>query len=120
MEEIRKIGNVKDYNNCLGVDTLHPLVSIVNFDDLPEVQTHRLNMSIYAVLLKNIKCGDLRYGNSHYDYADGTLIFIAPGLAVRFEGVSHHNIDLAEVIRLFGKKVTMCASLENGSFLSCG
>lgn len=79
MEEIRKIGNVKDYNNCLGVDTLHPLVSIVNFDDLPEVQTHRLNMSIYAVLLKNIKCGDLRYGNSHYDYADGTLIFIAPG-----------------------------------------
>jgi len=36
-------------------------------------------MSIYAVLLKNIKCGDLRYGNNHYDYADGTLIFIAPG-----------------------------------------
>lgn len=79
MEEIRKIGNVKDYNNCLNVDTLHPLVSIVNFDDLPEVQTHRLNMSIYAVLLKNINCGDLRYGNNHYDYADGTLIFIAPG-----------------------------------------
>jgi AraC-like DNA-binding protein len=31
------------------------------------------------VLLKDVKCGDLRYGKNTYDYQEGTLIFIAPG-----------------------------------------
>ena len=31
------------------------------------------------VLLKDVKCGDLRYGKNLYDYQEGTLVFIAPG-----------------------------------------
>jgi AraC-like DNA-binding protein len=30
-------------------------------------------------LLKDVKCGDLRYGKNLYDYQEGTLVFIAPG-----------------------------------------
>ncbi|WP_349293774.1 helix-turn-helix domain-containing protein [Flavobacterium gelatinilyticum] len=36
-------------------------------------------MGVYAVFLKEVKCGDIRYGCQPYDYEDGTLVFIAPG-----------------------------------------
>lgn len=79
MEKIDKIGTIKNYNDFLGVETYHPLVSVINFDDINEVQTFRRMMSVYAVFLKDIKCGNMTYGCQPYDYEDGTLVFVAPG-----------------------------------------
>ena len=79
MEEIQTIDTVKQYNDSLGVDTLHPLVSVVDFDEMPTYQYFRRYMGIYAVFLKYIKCGDMKYGCQSYDYEDGTLVFISPG-----------------------------------------
>jgi len=36
-------------------------------------------MGVYAVFLKNIRCGNITYGCHPYDYEDGTLVFISPG-----------------------------------------
>ena len=79
MEEIERIDTVRQYNDSLGVDTLHPLVSVVDFDEMPTYQYFRRYMGIYAVFLKYIKCGDMKYGCQSYDYEDGTLVFISPG-----------------------------------------
>lgn len=79
MEHVERIDTVKQYNNWVGADTLHPLVSVVNFNEIPTVQHFRRYMGIYAVFLKNIKCGDMIYGCQPYDYEDGTLVFVAPG-----------------------------------------
>jgi|SRR5690606_13160506 len=79
MEQVERIDRVKQYNDTLGVDTLHPLVSVVNFDEMPTYQYFRRYMGIYAVFLKYIKCGDMKYGCQPYDYEDGTLVFISPG-----------------------------------------
>ncbi|MCP2029333.1 AraC-like DNA-binding protein [Flavobacterium sp. HSC-32F16] len=79
MEEVERIDTVKQYNDSVGVDTLHPLVSVVNFDEIPTYQYFRRYMGVYAVFLKYINCGDMRYGCQPYDYEDGTLVFIAPG-----------------------------------------
>lgn len=79
MEEVERIKTVKEYNNWIGVPTLHPLVSVVNFNEIPSVQHFRRYMEIYAVFFKNIKCGDMQYGCQPYDYEDGTLVFVAPG-----------------------------------------
>lgn len=79
MEHAERIDTVKQYNQTLGVDTLHPLVSVVNFDEMPIYQYFRRYMNIYAVFLKYIKCGDMKYGCQSYDYEDGTLVFISPG-----------------------------------------
>lgn len=79
MEKVERIDTVKQYNNWIGVDTLHPLVSVINFNEIPSVQHFRRYMGVYAVFLKNIKCGDMIYGNQPYDYEDGTLVFVAPG-----------------------------------------
>jgi AraC-like DNA-binding protein len=34
------------------------------------------------ILLKDVHCGDLKYGKNTYDYQEGTLVFIAPGQVV--------------------------------------
>jgi AraC-like DNA-binding protein len=35
--------------------------------------------------LKEIKCGDLKYGCNYYDYEEGSLVFISPGQTVEIE-----------------------------------
>lgn len=79
MEQVGRIDTVKQYNDYAGVDTLHPLVSVVNFNEVPTIQHFRRYMGVYAVFLKNIKCGDITYGCQPYDYEDGTLVFVSPG-----------------------------------------
>ncbi|MEL1252231.1 AraC family transcriptional regulator [Flavobacterium sp. DGU38] len=79
MEEVKKIETVKQYNEEMGVETKHPLVSVVDFDQIPTYVQFRRYMGLYCIFLKNIKCGDIRYGCQPYDYEEGTLIFIAPG-----------------------------------------
>lgn len=79
MDEIQRIDTVKQYNDAMGVDTLHHLVSVVDFDTMPTYQYFKRYMGVYAIFLKYIKCGDMKYGNQPYDYEDGTLVFISPG-----------------------------------------
>lgn len=79
MSTILRMDNVSDYNAFLGQETLHPLVSVVNFSNVPPMRHVRKAYGFYAVFLKDLKCGDLRYGRHDYDYQEGTLVFVAPG-----------------------------------------
>jgi AraC-like DNA-binding protein len=79
MEQVERIDTVNEYNKYAGVDTLHPLVSVINFDDVAPITHFRRRIGIYAVFLKDIKCGDMTYGCQPYDYENGTLVFVAPG-----------------------------------------
>lgn len=79
MEQVQRIDTIGQYHQLAGIDTLHPLVSIINFDEIPTIQYFRRYMGLYAIFLKNIRCGDIIYGCQPYDYEDGTLVFVAPG-----------------------------------------
>lgn len=79
MSIIKKFDSVKHYNDSVGADTLNPLVSVVKFDGVPVVLNSKVQYGVYAIFLKDIKCGDLTYGLQPYDYEDGTLVFISPG-----------------------------------------
>lgn len=85
MEGIYKLENVSNYNNLVGVETLHPLVSVIDLSKTKSYNrdhTH-LNFGIYAIFFKETDCGELRYGRSTYDYQEGTLVFIAPGQVIQ-------------------------------------
>ena len=79
MSTIKKIKSVTEYNNLVGQETLHPLVSIIDFSKVDPFEFFKAQMDIYAIFLKDIKCGNITYGINNYDYEEGTLIFIAPG-----------------------------------------
>ncbi len=79
MEEIIKIESIAQYNAIRGVKTLHPLVSVIDLSKAQLMPAKTFNFGIYAVYLKELDCGELRYGRRHYDYQEGTMVFIAPG-----------------------------------------
>lgn len=82
MEEILKFETIHQYNAFNKQETLHPLVSMVDLSKADPRQSRRMSYNFYAVFLKEIHCGDLRYGCNYYDYEEGTLIFLAPGQVI--------------------------------------
>ena len=86
MKEVIKLDTVDQYNRLFGLETLHPLVSIVNLSEAPRFPTHfTMNYGVYALFLKNVKCGDIRYGRQIYDYQEGTVTSFAPGQVVEVD-----------------------------------
>lgn len=79
MERIARIDTIHQYNEYMGVETLHPLVSVVDMSKCSPREFHRINYGLYCIFLKNVACGPLRYGINYYDYQDGTIVAVAPG-----------------------------------------
>lgn len=82
MEEILQFDTISQYNAFNRNETRHPLVSVVDLSKAAPRQLRRMRYGFYVVFLKEIKCGDLKYGISNYDYEEGTLVFLAPGQVV--------------------------------------
>ena len=82
---IHYIENVFEYNDLLGVETLHPLVSVIDLSKAHPMKHVRHIFGFYAIFLKEVKCGDLLYGRQRYDYQEGTLVCLAPGQVIGIE-----------------------------------
>lgn len=85
MTNLRRFETINDYNVFNNNETLHPLVNVVDLSKADPRHASNMYFGFYTIFLKEVKCGDLRYGNKTYDYQEGTLIFIAPGQVVRVE-----------------------------------
>jgi AraC family transcriptional activator of pobA len=86
MEEILQINTVSEHDAFYHKENLHPLVSVMDFEGrTPEVYASRMNFGFYAVYLKDVKCGDIKYGRHTYDYQDRTLVFVAPGQVINVD-----------------------------------
>lgn len=79
MSEIKKIDTIQEYNDYFGIETMHPLVTVIDGREAKPLRYGRKFFNVFAVLLKDLDCGTLKYGRSVYDYQRGTMLFIAPG-----------------------------------------
>lgn len=80
MDKILNMDSVDLYNKLYGLETLNPLVSVVDLNKATRVMDYnRWNYGIYALYLKMEKACDIRYGRQHYDYQEGTVVCFAPG-----------------------------------------
>lgn len=78
MDNVINLSSVQDYCRLLGTKAQHPLVSVVDMSELPEIVHSVKRFGFYCVFLKEINCGQMLYGRNKYDYEEGTLLFIAP------------------------------------------
>jgi AraC family transcriptional activator of pobA len=85
MEDIVRVDTIGQFNALNNNETQHPLVSIVDLSKADARLNRRINYGFYTVFLKEIKCGDLKYGCNYYDYEEGTLVFVGPGQVIGVE-----------------------------------
>lgn len=83
MQDIIKLDSIDQYNQLYGLETQHPQIAVVDLSKATRIPTHfTINYGVYALFLKQTKCGDLRYGKQPYDYQEGTVTSFAPGQIV--------------------------------------
>lgn len=110
MEEVIKLNSVDLYNKMYGLETLHPLVTVVDLSKATKYPTHfTLNYGLFALFLKQTKCGDLRYGRQMYDYQEGTVTSFSPGQVV--------EVNMAENVRPMAYGILFHPDLIQGTSL---
>ena len=84
MEEIF-INTIQDFNDYQGVETLHPLVSVVHVENTEHIKECMMHYGLYAIYLKENKGCRLSYGRTPYDFDEMTVTSFAPGQVVNVE-----------------------------------
>ena len=80
MDKILNLDSVDLYNKLYGLETLNPLVSVIDLNKATSsVDLIRFNYGIYALYLKLEKACDIKYGRQTYDYQEGTIVCFSPG-----------------------------------------
>lgn len=82
---ILNIQTIIEYNDMLGVETMHPLVSVIDLSKSRPMKHLRHTFNFYAVYLKDEKNCDIIYGRQPYDYQKGSVICLAPGQIIGIE-----------------------------------
>ena len=84
MEEIF-INTIQDFNDYQGVETFHPLVSVVHVENTEHIKECMMHYGLYAIYLKENKGCKLSYGRTPYDFDEMTVTSFAPGQVVNVE-----------------------------------
>ena len=87
MKNIVNIDTVSDYIAMRKMEVLHPLIGVVDFDQVTQQgktgnRPDAIHFKCYAIFLKDAKGCKLKYGGKSYDYDEGTLVFIGPDQSI--------------------------------------
>ncbi len=101
---------IKKYCDMFNNKTQHPLISLVDLNKSALLERTKFTVGFYAIIIKETNCGDLRYGNKYYDYAEGTIVFFGPGQIIT-------NEPEGEIHQPFGKALIFHPDLIKGTSL---
>lgn len=73
-----KIKTVHDYNEFVGMQDLHPHVSVIHYDELPPIRHCRALWGVYGLFLLYDDSERLHYGTGTYDYSIGSIVCVSP------------------------------------------
>ena len=101
---------IKKYCDMFNNKTQHPLISLVDLNKSGPLERTKFTLGFYAIIIKETNCGDLRYGNKYYDYAEGTIVFFGPGQIIT-------NEPEGELHQPYGKALIFHPDLIKGTNL---
>ena len=85
-KDIIRVDTIDQYNKLFGLETLHPLVAVVDLSKAPVWPEHFcFNYGFYCLYIKDAKCGRITYGRKDYDYQEGSIVCFAPGQVAHVE-----------------------------------
>jgi AraC-like DNA-binding protein len=86
MKKTIKIDSVDAYNKLFGLETHHPLVTVIDLKQAKSSVNHiTMDYGVYALFLKNgVNCS-IKYGRKSYDYQEGTIVSFSPGQVIEVE-----------------------------------
>ena len=84
MQEVN-YNTVQEFNDHVGFESLHPLVSVVRSDKPRKIEESIYHYGLYALFLKENKGCKLSYGRTEYDFDEMTVTSFAPGQTIHVE-----------------------------------
>ena len=79
MKKILKVNNVNDYARYIGAPVLHPLVSVIHYDELEHCRHSLNNYDVFGIFIGDETLEELTYGLTTYDLHRHALMCVAPG-----------------------------------------
>lgn len=79
MEKILRVHRVNDYARYIGAPELHPLVSVIHYDELKHCRHSLNNYDVYGMFIGDEELEDLSYGQLQYVLHRHALMCVAPG-----------------------------------------
>ena len=76
---MKNFETIAEYNDVLGIETRHPLVSVIDMNKAGMIYHMQHTMSFYSVYLKDEENCELTYGQTKYDFTKGSVVCLAPG-----------------------------------------
>ena len=76
---------IQQFNDYHGVETLHPMVSVIRVDNTEHIKECIAHYGLYAIFLKENKGCKISYGRTPYDFDEMTITSFAPGQSVKVE-----------------------------------
>ena len=110
MKNILKVDSPNDYARFVEAPVLHPLVSIVHYDELQPFRHSLNNYGVYGLFIQRQFPDNLSYGMRKMQVSDGSIIAVEPGQIGGLE-------DNGERISLSGWVLMWSPELLHGSEL---
>ena len=79
MKKILKVDNPNVFASHVGAPQLHPLLSIIHFDDVSPIRNSMNNYSVYGLFIQREFPKNLSYGARSLLVSDASIIAVAPG-----------------------------------------
>lgn len=79
MDRILKVHNVNDYAQYIGAPVLHPIVSVIHYDELEHCRHSLNNYDVFGIFIGDETLEQLTYGLIKYDLHRHALMCVAPG-----------------------------------------
>lgn len=79
MKQILKVHRVNDYALYIGAPQLHPLVSVIHYDELEHCRHSLNNYDVFGIFIGDETLEELTYGLTTYDLHRHALMCVAPG-----------------------------------------
>ena len=110
MKNILKVETPNDYARFVDAPVLHPLISIIHYDELPPFRHSLNNYGVYGLFIQRQFPRNLSYGMRKWQVSDGSIIAVEPGQIGGLE-------DNGERISLCGWVLLWSPELLHGSEL---